>query len=156
MRIFFILFFFFIFDVNAANIQKWVDENGKVHFGQVRPQGSVAEQIEVRGEFKTTEEINERATEYRIQRKIDADLDRIKEATRKAEKQYERAQRKLDRDLKRREKQERNYHTTYCRYLDTSIANAEDDLEDGYSIDDEKRLKRRIKQNTRWKETFCN
>ena len=54
----FVLFLFLIPDISAAAIYKWVDENGKTHYGSERPKTSQAKKLNI----KTKEPVTHKKT----------------------------------------------------------------------------------------------
>lgn len=101
INIFILTFPFIISNTTYAEVYKWVDENGKVHFSQTPPDNS-AEKVEINNNESTVDDVDNRSAkqkeqkylEYLRQERLDKEENKAKENEKQAKLQA-RCERKL-------------------------------------------------------------
>ncbi|MEE9424859.1 MAG: DUF4124 domain-containing protein [Methylococcales bacterium] len=154
IRIFILLVTLCSASIQAANVKKWTDQNGKVHYGDIV---GYSQQVEVLETNDSVPEITEGEALMRLKNDLyfqEQDLKRKEQ--RLAKKQAMVNQRKKQEKTANKREKKLNSDRRACIKAKLKIEDIEDDLREGYSTKRGIQLEKKRRQQKRRVNAYCH
>jgi hypothetical protein len=139
--------------VNAVEVKKWVDQNGKIHYGDI---AGKAQQVEVIDVNDPVPEVTEGETLMRLKNELYFEQQALKRqkkqlAQRKVAIKKNKQQQKAAKKLQKKQ----DFNRRACIKARLKIEDIEDDLREGYSTKKGIQLEKKRKQQKRRVDAYC-
>lgn len=136
----------------SADVKKWVDSAGNIHYGSIPPTGANAKVVEIHKD-----------PEPSPAEKLKRDLAEIKYKSELAKQELERRRHAEDielsdrlREIEERSEQNRaDYNQQMCTLYERWIEKAKDELNDGYTVREGEYYERKIREYEEDKQRYC-